>query len=149
MKKIRLGVFETNSSSTHTVSVDQSGVAYDTLWVNGDGSIDVYACEFGWERYTYHSAETRLSYALIYALDWSGSKSLERVKMIEDVVFKHTGAAKLNYETSDKWYPHGYIDHQSAEGGQLDYIFENEEILKDFIFGKGSWIETGNDNDDY
>jgi hypothetical protein len=46
---------------------------------------------------------------------------------------------------SDGYY--GYIDHQSAahEGKNIK-MFSSNKILKDFIFGKGSFVVTDNDN---
>lgn len=68
MKQIRRGVFETNSSSTHSVTVDHSkGLSPNYLYVSDDGYVHAEFGEFGWEVWDYTDQETRLSYLLTMA----------------------------------------------------------------------------------
>ena len=51
-----------------------------------------------------------------------------------------------SYE-GEKGMEWGYIDHQSsASEGENTEIFESEDTLKHFLFGKGSCIVLDNDN---
>ena len=49
MKLIRHNVFETNSSSTHSISVVAGAKVYDTIYPNEDGCIDLAPEYFGWD----------------------------------------------------------------------------------------------------
>lgn len=144
---VRTGVFETNSSSCHTVSVGNSGV-YKGITPNVDGSIMLEPMEFGWEQETHDSPEARLNYVMLYIRDYSKDKEVFQ-KLLEGVVFEHTGATSLGFVNSEKppiWGDAGYIDHQSAEDGMLDHLFGDAQRLKDFIFDRTSYIKTDNDN---
>ncbi len=148
MKLVRHGVFETNSSSCHSLSIGASGT-YDGITPNEDNLIIVDdSHEFGWSQETYSYPEARLAYAYIYAMDWSGDKRDEFIKTLQEVVCEHTGAGAVTHEVfGKKWNDgYGYIDHQSVESADLHYIFEDKSLLKSFIFDSSSWIETDNDN---
>lgn len=148
MKLVRHGVFETNSSSCHSLSIGSTGVYqgitpdHNNLIVIGNYN------EFGWSQEYYCDPEDRLAYAYIYAMDWSGENKERYMNTLQNVVCGHTGASAVTHNDSGKeWsYDYGYIDHQSVEDGDLDYIFEDENLLKSFIFDKDSWIQTDNDN---
>lgn len=144
MKLIRKNVFETNSSSCHSLSVG-SGDVYEGFTPNADNLIVIPAMEFGWEEETYYDVESRLAYVWIYMRDYAKERT-EFLEMFQNVVCSHTGAACVTMEEgSDSWC-NGYIDHQSVEDHDLDFLFDNEETLKNFLFGSGSSITTDNDN---
>lgn len=148
MKNIRLNVFETNSSSTHSISISKSsdGV-YETLPVK-NGKVVLVGGEFGWEWEKYNDAVTKANYAAVFA---SGNDSL--VKMLTDVIKKHTGAKEVQFKFSSDYNSStetwAYIDHQSGPGeeGAAHEAFKNKNSLKEFIFNPDSWLFTGNDND--
>lgn len=151
MKNIRLNVFETNSSSTHSISISSSSKGvYDTLPVN-KGKIVLSGGEFGWEWGKYNDALTKANYAAVFAVE---SKNQKLVEMLTDVLKKHTGAKKVEFNFSSEYDdPDGkqwaYIDHQSGpgEGGDGFKAFKSPEVLKEFIFNSESWLFTGNDNE--
>jgi len=142
--QIRHGVFETNSSSTHSVSIGK-GVAdksyYSDLFqmVEDDTLVPVGGC-FGWEVEEYHDAYTKLNYAATFA-----GESKECEKMLRKVVKEMLGV-KLNLKSlKDRMKNYNaYIDHQSYD--VAGSVFESEEVLKKFIFGKDSILRTDNDN---
>ena len=143
---VRKCVFETNSSSCHTVSVQDSGGVYDGYAPDEDGVVRFNAEEFGWSQETFTDVASRLAYAWIYIKDWSAGREDEFMQNFLDVVLEHTGGTSVECVEYGQFYPYGYIDHQSVEGADLHYIMENKEILKNFLFGAGSYIETDNDN---
>jgi hypothetical protein len=147
MKKrlVRHGVFETNSSSCHSLSIGSSQV-YESLTPDDEGTILLGYYEFGWEPHTYRGVEARLAYAYIYARDWS--RGQDYMTLLKQVVFEHTGATKIVITNEEGPYE-GYIDHQSVEDGKLDYLLEDPLLLKSFIFDSYSYVETDNDNDIY
>lgn len=153
MKKIRNKVFETNSSSTHSISIAEASSEdlMDTLVIDKLGNINIEGMEFGWEQREYSDSATKASYAMIYAIDWAGERTEEFKQILKNVIKKQTGCKEVIFpskEKKDDWdfYPYGYIDHQSVEGGNLHYLFEDVELLRQFIFNKSSILTTDNDN---
>lgn len=148
MKKlIRKGVFETNSSSCHSISIAEGNELLDTLYPNKDGIVEIEGAEFGWEYEKYKDAGSKASYAMIYAIDWSRDKSEEFQQILKDVIKKQSGAVDVVFKRKDNdFYPYGYIDHQSVEDEDLHYMFEEPELLRRFIFDKNSVLITDNDN---
>ena len=72
--------------------------------------------------------------------------------VFEKVIKEQTGCDEIiyNFTTSyndEQNRPWSYIDHQSVENQEYHYIFENEALLRDFIFNRDSVLETSNDND--
>lgn len=162
MKNIRNGVFETNSSSTHSVSISSGCAVYDTLVPDDDGNIVLTGGQFGWEWETYTDPQTKANYAAVYCSDSDGytselkSRASKYREMLIDVIKKHTGAKNVVFDFTTDWeearklgVETSYIDHQSAiyEGGDCDLAFKDEETLKNFLFNPASELETGNDNE--
>lgn len=139
MKNIRNNVFETNSSSTHSISIAENcdGI-YDTLPVE-NGKVLLTGGDFGWAWEKFDDTLSKANYAAQYA---EGDKKL--TDMLVAVIKSHTGAKEVELELS------GYIDHQSArvEGGACKEAFTNKKFLKEFIFNPESFFITGNDNED-
>ena len=147
MKVIRKGVFETNSSSTHSIYVAEGEFDCATLFVDNDNICYVYPAEFGWEYRHYNDAPTKASYCLTYA--WNNDLT-QHLDMLREVIMENTKAQEVRFaECDSKYYPKGYIDHQSDRG---DYdacgpAFANKESLKAFIFNSESLLLTSNDNE--
>lgn len=144
MKLIRTNVFETNSSSTHSLSVDWNA-DYTSITPESDGMINVWSYDFGWDRETFSEPMYKLSYVMIYLRDWTRHLSddirSEYETKLTEMVCEHTGAIGIAMTS-----PEGYIDHQSVECHDLDYLFQDMAEMKAFIFGRNSYLETGNDN---
>lgn len=136
---IRNRVFETNSSSCHSVSV-QYGDVLEGLTPDKNNEIVVYPGEFGWGVEEFTDPLTKIAYC--WQDTREGSKHRE---MLEKVVLEHTGASKLRMQPSDDaYYSEGYIDHQSM-GTSYD-MFVDEWTLKNFLFGPNSVLILDNDN---
>ncbi len=165
---IRRNVFETNSSSMHSVTIAQ-GNRTDSLPVE-DGKIVVTGNEFGWELETYNNAYIKLSYliTLLFGNIWDNSEEYKEKKdMIDEEtghvnpdylsgdrrikfeklknVVKNITGCELIVKVSDDYYPFGYIDHQSW-GVANDIIEDDEEVITNFIFNPKSVLITDNDN---
>jgi len=146
MKLIRKGTFETNSSSCHSVSVSTQGT-YEGLTPDDENQIVIYPADFGWEQDTHNDTLTKMSYLWIYIKEWSGDSQESFMEMYQKVICEHTGATEVVMTPcSCKYSPFGSIDHQSVEGGALNYMFKDEQTLKNFLFLSDSYIETDNDN---
>jgi hypothetical protein len=154
MKKIRKNVFETNSSSTHTVCIASGSTREDIRnlpKLNEEGDLEVYTGEYGWEIANYNQVEDRISYATTFALN-KDLEYAEQEKPIDDIKFKgphidmlvsklkeFTGANNIIFIKG-----FGYIDHQSWD--EASEIFESEESLEQFLFNPLSHFMTDNDN---
>lgn len=137
---IRHGVFETNSSSCHSISIARGAKIYETLKVDIYGCVRIKPMEFGWERERYYEPEEKASYAMAYAANRPSGECLE---MLDQVIKEQTGS-KTVYFGEDNCRNFGYIDHQSAD--VCARAFESKEALKEFLFNPDSYVETDNDN---
>lgn len=149
MKNIRQKVFETNSSSTHSISISKnSNGILESLYPDAEGKLLLEGGQFGWEWQRYNDALTKANYCAIF----SKNGTPEMVDMLVSVIKEHTGAKEITFGFSSE-YDGGnwsYIDHQSDyhEGGAAMDAFSSPDKLKNFIFNSDSWLFTGNDNED-
>ena len=146
MNKIRPKVFETNSSSTHSISIDISNTGLmEVLLPDDEGNIVLNGGDFGWRHETFYAALDKASYMAIYAQEWSGPNRDQFIETLKNVIKVQTGAKDVIFNFTDE---SSYIDHQAVEDRDYDYLFEDERLLRLFIFSKNSFLKTGNDNDD-
>lgn len=141
MKLIRNGAFETNSSSCHSVTVNDTGV-YEGIVPSDDGTIYLTPHGFGWEQETYVDSMTKMAYVWIDI-----AHDPAKMERFRRVVYAHTGATDVVMQpTSECIYTYGYIDHQSK--GVTDNLFCSDHTLKVFLFSPNSTLVTDNDNHD-
>jgi len=107
MIAIRTAVFETNSSSTHVLSISDNCDLYDTLPINEDGVIIIEAESYPYsdnQNYKFRSAieKTKIVFASIgndhlpyWELD---DADKERLRIFEKVILDHTQAKSINYQ---------------------------------------------------
>lgn len=144
MQKIRKNVFETNSSSTHSISFDENSFIPTELPVY-DGQVTIYTGEFGWEVESYTDPATKASYALVHAQNHP-----ELLDMLREAIQWGVGDGvevifDLDEDNTDPWSTvNGYIDHQSH--GVCDDAFASKETLYRFIFDPNTVLYTDNDN---
>ena len=135
--KIRKSLFETNSSSTHSITIQEGG---DFTSIKHNGVIELIGGEFGWEWEAYRDPLTKANYCAVHA---AGNEAHE--KMLKEVISEHTGAeVEISIKTDFEEYNRSYIDHQSQDTAEK--AFESRESLKNFLFGVNSTLYTGNDN---
>lgn len=155
MIQIRKNVFETNSSSCHSVSISKGVETNNNLQVI-DGEVFCQAGEFGWEIVDYNDAQTKLDYLITMAADTtvgtSYYNSTDDCQLIEDFIetdeFKDiqecvrevTGCKNLIVNSL-----YGYIDHQSLYTSIYSFLSENNLTIEQFIFGNVI-LHTDNDN---
>lgn len=153
MKVTRTAVFETNSSSTHSISIEGGDYEPDVFPIH-DGVCEVHPGEFGWERHTFHTPEMKASYCLTYVkasvrlYPGTDEGDAAKAQMLKDVLKAETGR-EVEFipipKTDSHSYEWGYIDHQSSD--VCGRAFESKESLRDFIFNPKSALVTANDND--
>lgn len=164
MKQLRKNIFETNSSSTHSVTINgKDKYEWDALsgYVDDeDGKIHVELGEFGWGYDEYEDAYMKLSYLLTMILELrkatfghTGIKTLEEYYnldefiLVESIVVENTPGCKgielKNADFNFNPYDDPEIDIKNETQGYLDhngYIdhqsYEDYECLDDFL---NSW----------
>jgi len=135
MKKIiRHSCWETNSSSTHSISIakDNMNFVMDTIYPDQDGVIRVFGQEFGWGWEKFNDSLTKLAYVF-------QDQGTNHYDLIVEVVKEQTGALEVIFDENG-----GYIDHEGS--GTAYGAVQSKELLKNFIFNKNSWLFIGNDN---
>lgn len=141
MKQIRLNVFETNSSSTHSIAISKKHpVIGNYIWF-GIG-------DFGWENDCVDRAD--YLYTAILEQD-ERDELLERLKSVLDSHSIEYEFSKPKYYMSsngvDKWLDNGHIDHSGEIREFIFAVLDDEDLLMRYLFGD-SCVYTGNDNQD-
>lgn len=141
MINIRKNVFETNSSSSHSISISSRNNLFDYLEQDENGVITLNGGEFGWTGGDFFDAETKANYC---AVDCHNDPV--KTKMLIEVIKDHTGCKDVVFNintdyNSGNW---SYIDHQS-QGTSWD-AFTSRDTLKRFIFNPESYLTLDNDN---
>ena len=147
--KIRIGMFETNSSSTHVISIPSDCVIDDTIPADEDGKIVIEPGSYQWEWEVYDDAYMKASYCLTYilvAFKKESDEAKRRLKMLEEVIAEQTGKeVVLITQSPDDDYFFAAIDHQSVDVAEP--VFKDKETLRRFIFSRKAYLATGNDNE--
>lgn len=160
MKQIRHSVFETNSSSTHSITIAHGKIANNNIPVDRDGFIHTELGEFGWEVWDYKDQAGRLSYLVTmlavksdvetyWYKDRSAQDIVEEVmetrefEKLSDEIGRHARCKGVVIDPSE-----GYIDHQSHEDYRSfqDFLDECGTNVVEFVFGRGNIVHTDNDN---
>lgn len=136
MFKTRNSFFETNSSSTHAISLSKGD--YSPEEINARYSIEIDSGDFGWEVEEYGDFYNKCSY-LITAFQCSPTIK-DRIKNI----IKEVTNLPVVFNFTDKDYIN--IDHQGLERGTHWGVVENDDILKRYLFDTNTILYTGNDN---
>lgn len=170
MRQIRQGVFETNSSSVHAICIATNPTedSIHKMPIIPDFE------DFGWEWDIHRNAQTKAEYALT-ALFNSHSHDrdfvIEKVKefrswlkeenllhdkywgKLGDAYFGETLYGAVDYpEYGAYWHlPESVygIDHGGETREFVDYVFASKERMWNFLFSEDSFVQTGNDNEDY
>lgn len=134
-------MFETNSSSSHSVVIDE-GTDFIPVEVDGD-VIRISGGEYGWGYDELRDWYSRASYAYTYAKNYGRQKDIDLLKL---VIEDYTKKKVVFEECEDDFYEDGYIDHQSVEEAETIFDGSDYRKLKQYLFGKGSHVIIDNDN---
>lgn len=150
MKKIRFGVFETNSSSTHSICIAKNAELLIPK------SIHFSFGEFGWEQDTLDSMHEKASY--LYTGLFANDRELDFDEIKEYLEKKGVEVSaevpiwkEYTYEGNNggKYVDNGgYVDHSGDMTEFLNAVCEDKERLMRYLFSGLSFIRTGNDNED-
>ena len=155
MFNIRQGVFETNSSSSHSLTLVEGELGHPPFSRDQlrDGVLRIELGEYGWEWRRMYRPLNKASYLLTDMLCREGYASNSDMQEgdIRNNAMKNPRAAAvirvLEEESGCRvqltgW---GYVDHQST--GTSANAGSTEEEIRNFLFSP-SYITTGNDNEE-
>lgn len=156
MDKVRVRVFETNSSSTHSLTVVPDeildfGIDKQSL---RDGEIIVRPRRYGWEWQRFYLPANKLAYLITQAhghfdrtkpsaavLDGLKKRSKWAARLIDSV--EEATGCKIVLAGNDHGKIEAYVDSDSQGNGME---LQNKEQMLSFLFSKDSYVQTGNDN---
>jgi hypothetical protein len=143
--KIRKGVFETNSSSTHSICISKCPINIDT-----ENVINFEIGEYGWE----NDCVNIKNYLYTAIMSFNDRFSLLE-KFITILNNNHIEYHFQSVEIECAIYDghiysslkDGYIDHCDDTREFVDAVLSDEDMCMRLLFGD-SFVYTGNDNDD-
>lgn len=143
MLKKRNNTFETNSSSTHSITVSNKNdwdyelpITVKPAWYG----------EYGWEFDTWYSIEDKLAYMIrcLIAYDYTEYTLQDKIKPIQERL-KNLGI-QFDLPTYEEWKD-GYVDHEDWYQEEMEEIYNDDNTLLNFLLSSYSYIEGGNDNE--
>ncbi len=148
---LRHGVFETNSSSVHSICIATGKkiplTIPETLYVEPN--------DYGWEHAVLSTPKEKGDYLYTAILILTHEKLLNKT-LTKLTDWLHTRGCEITWEATSKkdfedgqYFGHG-IDHSYDEGLRdfVNHITKSPTDLCNFLFSDNSYIVTGNDNDD-
>lgn len=159
--QVRNAVFETNSSSSHSVTVSGNemvdfGLSKDEL---RSGVIHIERSgDFGWRFEEFRDTHSKIAYMIIQSdTDRLGYLSDDETWVDLVPTLKETGAENTRWlidlienatgcTLEIQFGSYSGIDHQSH--GEGEELFGDANEMRRFLFSSESTLKTGNDNDD-
>ncbi len=153
-KQIRQGVFETNSSSTHSICIAKNA------HLEIPKELHFEFGEFGWECNTLNSLQEKASYLYTGLIAENRKEDSDRIiemlkskgidvtveePVYEDRSYKDSEGKLVEYTSGVNI---GYIDHSDDLKDFHEAICSDDDKVMNFLFSPLSFIITGNDNDD-
>jgi hypothetical protein len=154
-QQIRKNVFETNSSSSHSLTLAKGDLVAQPFEkdVLRKGAVTLTLGDYNWEYYRYYSTLAKAGYLATQLFHRTGipeGKPEEVTRALREqnpsfdmlcrVIWEHTGVRVLVKPGSS-----GGIDHESVGNGLQ--VFNSEDKLRKLLFSPNSYIQTGNDNE--
>ena len=147
MIQIRNSVFETNSSSTHSIAIPRS--------CDNVNYISFHIGEFGWEWAEVDPAD--YFYTAIYETSGSEDEVKEKIEKLKNILDErgikyHFGKVKYHIwhgDRTNKDYmslDYGYIDHGNELTDFVDELLDDGDKLVRFL--SMGFVFIGNDNSD-
>ena len=137
MKTVRHNTYETNSSSTHSITIDTAN--YKNVQIPKTMTIPLG--EFGWEYTKFNDFLTKASYFWTLGL-YDADVNDRMIRLAAD------NGLDLEFKR-DNDGGYSYVDHGTEH--YSDWVKKNPELLTDeglwsFLINESCWIILGNDN---
>ena len=143
MIQVRNGVFETNSSSTHSICIPKKTNKTGMYVEFGIGG-------YGWEN---RRVDDTPSYLYTAILDgYSYDEAMKRIEKLKSILNNHSIGYSFEkpkwheWESGAKSLDNGYIDHAYETYMFVESVLNDEDMLLRYLFD--GTVYTGNDNDD-
>lgn len=140
MKTIRNNVFETNSSSTHTIIIPKEYNINDSIEPR---KLVAHIDEFGWEYKTHRDLLDYIYTGLVYIY---GDDYKEYTKKIYEILRPYNIEIEWVEPEKDDWGYSGYIDHGYELEDFYKDLFNDTSLLINAVIN--GYVNTGNDNED-
>lgn len=164
MKSIRKNVFETNSSSMHSISLCDKNCGYDTNIDNGQdykGTLHVDLARYGWEWKWISTPYEKLQYVLtqiaqtLCCIEGYLSEDDDRDEAREEIYENHDFQSVLYYVKKNTDFDKieiGNLDGHIEYGSYVNSLYElcdeaGCDSIEDFLFNSSIKIRQGNDNE--
>ena len=153
-RQVRHGVFETNSSSTHSICIPTE---HEELSI--PDRVEFEFGEFGWEVDKLTSRSEKIKYLYTCLSYVEIDKLKEYLQFIANTLKAH-GVNEIYFDSFEYriYYYHdielylnakdGYVDHGNEAREFVDAVCTDEQRLLNYLFSDKTFILTGNDNDD-
>lgn len=142
--QIRKSVFETNSSSTHSICISKQKPARIPDIIHfGIG-------KFGWQWQTLYGQE-KADYLYTMILEQSNHReSMQKLVRLLDKIgvqyqFEEPVFGKIG---KFEFLENGYVDHAAEGTDFVNAVLHSQSRLERYLFSDGSFVKTGNDNND-
>lgn len=142
MIQIRQGVFETNSSSTHSICIPKKTKSTVNQVYFGIG-------EYGWENDTVHDTASYLYTAILCGYKYE--EAMKKLNKLTEILNRYDIAYTFekpkweisNYDGS-KYLGYGYLDHAWDTHELVEALLDDEDMLLRYL--SAGVVYTGNDN---
>jgi len=140
MKNKRNNLFETNSSSVHAIVIDKH--PYTGNPPNLGVSLSGDDTDFGWEIDTYNDTYSKLQYLIscINVVYWEDGEKKDKLKKKFEGLMSELGVECVEYGT-------GGVDHGHNTREFVEFVLQDLDTLKRYLFSSESYVVTGNDNE--
>lgn len=138
MVQIRNNVFETNSSSTHSICISRAQAKIPV-----GQTVHFRTGEYGWENDTVYDTA---SYLYTGIMNNDGAE--ENLKKLEEMLDEMGVKCDFRPRGKTRWGgDYGYVDHSYELIPFIHAVLSSKDLLARYLFGN-SFINTGNDNQD-
>lgn len=144
MRQTRNGVFETNSSSVHSICISKEPIE------KFPDSIHFYLGEYGWGFDTVEPAYYLYTAIMcIYDSPERDIKLNQLKSMLDNHSISYTFEEPIYYSGMyGTWIDNAGIDHDYEARDFVEAVLANDDLLMRCLFGPNSVVYTGNDNSD-
>lgn len=140
MIQIRRSVFETNSSSTHSIAIPRD--------CGTSGYMSFHIGEFGWAFDEVDPMD--YFYTALYTTSETMAELEDKIERLQSILKSYgidADFAEVECEERNGWLDHdGYIDHGYELKELVDELLDDSDKLVRFL--SGGLVFTGNDNSD-
>lgn len=140
--QIRKSVFETNSSSTHSICISKAKPK-----INHDVIVGFEIGEYGWMNDTV-DIKDYLYTAINCQTDRDELMAQLKAILDKNNIKYYFGKVKLETYSGSTFLENGSIDHSWETRDFIDVVLSDEDMLMRLIFNDDSVVYTGNDNQD-